>query len=48
MDARVHTYTAMALGRGSVASKGKGIAITGRGGPRGMWMQGSIYSQPRH
>ena len=28
--------------------KGKGIPITGHEGPRGMWMQGSTYSQPRH
>ena len=27
--------------------KGKGIPITGHEGPRGMWMQGSTYSQPR-
>ena len=29
-------------------SKSKGIPITGRESPRGMWMQGSTYSQPRH
>ena len=28
--------------------KGKGIPITSHEGPRGMWMQGSTYSQPRH
>ena len=28
--------------------KGKGIPITGHEGPRGMWMQGSTYSQPWH
>ena len=28
--------------------KGKGIPITGHEGPRGMWIQGSTYSQPRH
>ena len=29
-------------------NKGKGIPITGHEGPRGMWMQGSTYSQPWH
>ena len=28
--------------------KGKGIPNTGHEGPRGIWMQGSTYSQPRH
>ena len=28
--------------------KGKGIPITGHEGPRGMWMQGSTYSQLWH
>ena len=28
--------------------KNEGIPITGHEGPRGMWMQGSTYSQPRH
>ena len=32
----------------SSITKGRGIPITGHGGPRGMWMQGSTYSQPRH
>ena len=27
---------------------GKGVSITGHEGPRGMWMQGSTYSQPQH
>ena len=31
-----------------VNGKGKGIPITGHEGPRGMCMQGSTYSQPRH
>ena len=31
-----------------VLKKGKGIPITGHEGPRGMWMQRSTYSQPRH
>ena len=30
------------------AVKGKGIPITGHEVPRGMWMQGSTYSQQRH
>ena len=28
--------------------KGTGIPITGHESPRGMWMQGSTYSQSRH
>ena len=32
----------------TLKKKGKGIPITGHEVPRGMWMQGSTYSQPRH
>ena len=36
------------VGFGGPNGKGKGIPVTGHEGPRGMWMQGSTYSQPRH
>ena len=34
-------------GQSNENRKDKGIPITGHEGPRGMWMQGSTYSQPR-
>ena len=42
-----HKIAVAYLGRPHLV-KGKGIPITGHDGPRGMWMQGSTYSQPRH
>ena len=38
----------MGVSRRKCKGKGKGIPIIGHEGPRGMWMQGSTYSQPRH
>ena len=52
---RIHSVLLLILGLIQAYSlsiiilhKGKGIPITGHEGPRGMWMQGSTYSQPRH
>ena len=48
IDDLVHKQCMFTLDEFSVNGKGKGIPITGHEGPRGMWMQGSTYSQPRH